>query len=1123
MRSSRLLRPLALLGGLAGAVSAAAAPAWVATSDGDAQVLLQSIARFRPEEASGWGLAAYDARVQDAAPDVNARFRAALAASRAALQRDLASETNPRVREDLAIMIRAADLRIQGLELDDRALLPYAPVAKAIFQGEFVLLSDQVAPERRAAALPRLERYTGLAPGSVPLASLARARYEERSRQAGLLPPFRGEVDQDLADSSRYVDGVRKLFAKYQVAGGEAALSALDRQMRDYADWVRAVVLPRARTDFRMPPELYAYDLRQVGLDISPADLIQRAEFAFSEVTNELQSLAPLVARERGWPETDYRAVIARLKREQLPNAEIEPYYRTVVIPRIEALIRENRVATLPDRPMAMRIASEAESAVQPAPHMTAPPLINNRGERGTFVLTLGNPPTGAGKVEGYDDFTFKAATWTLTAHEGRPGHELQFSRMVEQGVSQARSIFAFNSVNVEGWALYCEAEMKPYEPLDAQLIVLQLRLLRAVRAFVDPMLNLGLMTRDRAHEILVRDVGLSEAFAREELDRFTYRSPGQATAYFYGYARLMELRAATQVALGDRFDRLAFNDFIVSQGLLPPDLLASAVQGEFIPQAGAAAAEPTFSADRIRERTRVLSSDEFEGRAPATPGEDKTIAYVTGEFKKIGLAPGNPNGTYRQDVPMVGITSRPSLSFAVGGRTIALEPINDYVAYSLRTAPHVEVRDSDVVFVGYGVVAPEFAWDDFKGVDVRGKTVIMLINDPPVRDPHDPTKLDPKVFGGEAMTYYGRWTYKFDMASARGAAACLIVHETGPAGYPFGVLVGSNTRENFDLRRADGNRAQVAVQAWLTLSAAKALFAATGHDFAALKAAAAQRDFHPVELNARANLTVENTVRAVASRNVVARLGGSDPALRDETVVYSAHWDHLGRDPRLKGDQIYNGAADNASGTAVLLEIAQAYAALPADARPKRSVLFLSVTAEEKGLLGSRFYAENPLYPLRQTLADINLDIANVVGPSRDLEVIGYGNTTIDDLAKAILARSGRVMTPDSEPGKGHFYRSDHFEFAKVGVPSFYTQPGIDIIGQPAGYGQRKRDEYVALYYHKVGDEIQPWWDFRGAAEDARFFFDLGREIADGSTWPAWRPGNEFKAKRDAMLAAPP
>ena len=348
--------------------------------------------------------------------------------------------------------------------------------------------------------------------------------------------------------------------------------------------WVRATVLPRARTDFRLPAELYANNLKQIGLDIPPEELLQRALAAFAEIRNEMQALAPLVAKERGFPDPDYHAVIRALKKEQLAKDQVEPWYHEVT-GRIEDVIRKEKIATLPERPMAMRLASEAESAAQPAPHMQPPALVNNRGERGTFVLTMGNPPAiGAAATQSYDDFTFKAATWTLTAHEGRPGHELQFAAMVERGVSQARSIFAFNSVNVEGWALYAEAEMKPYEPLDGQLITLQFRLMRAVRAFVDPMLNLGLLTPERAHDIIAQEVGMSEAMTKQELDRYTFRSPGQATAYFYGYMKLMELRAATEVALGPKFDRLAFNDFLVGQGLLPPALLAKAVREEFIP-----------------------------------------------------------------------------------------------------------------------------------------------------------------------------------------------------------------------------------------------------------------------------------------------------------------------------------------------------------------------------------------------------------------------------------------------------------------------------------------------------------------------------------------------------------
>ena len=352
--------------------------------------------------------------------------------------------------------------------------------------------------------------------------------------------------------------------------GATTALDALDKQMADYGAWVRATVLPRARKDFRLPPELYANSLKNVGMDLPPQELMQKAEVAFAELRNEMQALAILVAKEHGFPDSDYRAVIRELKKQQLGKDDVMVWYKEV-LGHIEENIRSQHIATLPDRPMEIRLASEAESAAEPAPHMQPPPLINNKGERGTFVLSMGNPQAAGTKADAYDDFTFKAAAWTLTSHEGRPGHELQFSAMVERGVSLARSIFAFNSVNVEGWALYCEAEMKPYEPLDGQLIALQHRLMRATRAFVLPMLNLGLISKERVHDILVNDVCLSEALAREEVDRYTFNAPGQATSYFYGYQNLMELRTTTEVALGSKFNRQAFNDFIVGQGLLPP------------------------------------------------------------------------------------------------------------------------------------------------------------------------------------------------------------------------------------------------------------------------------------------------------------------------------------------------------------------------------------------------------------------------------------------------------------------------------------------------------------------------------------------------------------------------
>jgi Zn-dependent M28 family amino/carboxypeptidase len=542
----------------------------------------------------------------------------------------------------------------------------------------------------------------------------------------------------------------------------------------------------------------------------------------------------------------------------------------------------------------------------------------------------------------------------------------------------------------------------------------------------------------------------------------------------------------------------------------------AAAAAGQADTQSPDAAA-----AARIMEHIRVLSSDEFEGRGPGTAGEEKSVAYLQGEFKALGLLPGNPDGTYIQDVPMVGIVSTTSASFDVGGRTLTPEVLNDFVAVSRHVTPTVEVKDSEIVFIGYGCVAPEYGWDDFKGVDVRGKTVIVLINHPPVPDPKDPTKLDDAMFKGKAMTYYGRWTYKFEEASAKGAAACLIVHETGPAGYPFAVVQGSWGRENFSLASPDGNAKRAAVEGWLSLAYARTLFAAAGFDFDKLKAAAVQRDFHPVDFNAKASFSVANKTRPLASKNVLARLEGSDPALRDQYIIYTAHWDHLGRNPKLRGDQIFNGAADNASGCAGVLEIARKFSMLPQAERPKRTILFLAVTAEEQGLLGSEFYAQHPLYPLTKTLADINIDVMQRAGPSRDLEVIGYGNSTLDDLAASILGKDGRVIVPDTQPEKGSFYRSDHFEFAKVGVPAFYTGAGLDIIGQPAGYGRKIRDDYVANDYHKVTDEIKPWWDLRGAAQDADVLFQMGLQLAQGDAWPEWKPGSEFKSRRDEMMAA--
>ncbi len=526
----------------------------------------------------------------------------------------------------------------------------------------------------------------------------------------------------------------------------------------------------------------------------------------------------------------------------------------------------------------------------------------------------------------------------------------------------------------------------------------------------------------------------------------------------------------------------------------------------------------PVISAANILAHTKILSSDEFEGRAPGSAGEEKTVAYLVTELQKLGLQPGNPDGTFIQNVPLVGISSTPTLSFTLDGRTLSMENINDFVGPSSRLVPQVGAKDTEVVFVGYGVVAPEFGWDDYKGVDVKGKTVVMLINDPPVTLPNG--DLDPKVFGGKAMTYYGRWTYKYEIAAAKGAAACLIVHETAPAAYPFAVITGSRARENFEISAPNLNAGNVAMEGWLTLDAARKLFTASGKDYDRAKAAAVRPDFQPVALGAKATFNVDNLLRPVASKNVVALLPGADPKLRDEYVIYTAHWDHLGRDDRLPGDKIFNGALDNASGVAQVLELARAFTALPADQRPKRSLVFLFVTAEEKGLLGSRYYAsQDPLYPLTKTLANINIDGSNMFGPTSDMATIGFGASTIDDIGIAVAAAQGREMKPEARPENGSYYRSDHFEFAKVGVPSYYPKNGRTFIGQPADFADKNINDYIANRYHKVTDEVQPDWTFEGAAQDTVFLLQVGWRIANGDTWPEWKPGNEFKAKRDAMM----
>ena len=510
------------------------------------------------------------------------------------------------------------------------------------------------------------------------------------------------------------------------------------------------------------------------------------------------------------------------------------------------------------------------------------------------------------------------------------------------------------------------------------------------------------------------------------------------------------------------------------------------------------------ISVETLMAATERLASDEFEGRAPGTRGEELTLAYLTEQFEAVGAEPGNPDGTWVQDVPLVGITPQPGdhLTVTANGETVTLEPATDYVAATKHVVDEVEVTDAEFVFVGYGARAPEYDWDDYGDADLSGKILLSLVNDPPLDD----------IFGGNAMTYYGRWPYKHEMAAELGAAGSLVIHETGPAGYPWEVVGSSPYGETFDLVAADDNLGRATFEGWVQRATAESLFRMAGLDFEEAKARAATREFQPVPLGITGSLRVRNELRRIASQNFLAKITGSEAP--DEVVIYCAHWDHMGRDTSLEGDQIYNGAADNATGTAGLIEIARAFLAAPEP--PRRTVLFLAVTAEEQGLLGSRHYGENPLYPAAQTVAAINMDVLNQWGRTRDLTVVGYGQSELDDVAAEVAARLNRTLAPDPEPEKGFYFRSDHFSFARVGVPAFYGDPGLEYIGKAPGYGLEKRDEYNVNDYHQVSDEVKPDWDMSGAIEDLTFMYEMGAVLAGGERWPAWSETSEFRAVRE-------
>ena len=569
---------------------------WIATSNGYANMLIAVSLKHHPEFGSQQGLAQYDTKIsQPTLADEDAE-RQENEAVLVKLKAAAAEKQQQDVAQDLEIMIRRVQLNFRRQDFQRAHEVPFINGSELVFSGLHILLDDQTPADRRPAAVVRIREYAGLEPGYTAIREIVKQRVTEQMAKLGVIYPAKVEMETEMARNPAYIQGIAALMQKYNLQNWEEPFGKLKTQLAEYDAWVRTTVLPKARTDFRLPPEEYALDLENYGIDIPQDQLAGMAHNAFTEIQGEMKSVAAQIAKHRNLPSSDYRDVIRELKKQQLVGDAILPFYENR-LKQIEEIIVKQQIVSLPDRPAKIRIATAAETAQQPAPHMVPPPFIHNTGQRGEFVLPL-NIPAGPGQTatEKYDDFTFDAAAWTLTAHEARPGHELQFDTMLEHGVSLARVRYAFNSTNVEGWGLYSEYLIKPYMPLEGQLISLQLRLQRAARAFLDPELQQGKVTPVDAYRLLQQDVVLSHAFAQEEVERFTYRSPGQANSYFYGYTRLIELREETEKALSARevgFDQKKFHDFLLAQGILPPDLMRKAVMENFVPAQVKAADQP--------------------------------------------------------------------------------------------------------------------------------------------------------------------------------------------------------------------------------------------------------------------------------------------------------------------------------------------------------------------------------------------------------------------------------------------------------------------------------------------------------------------------------------------------
>jgi hypothetical protein len=562
----------------------AQAPAdWIAASNKYTNLLLAVEMKHTPELGSNEGLSQFDTEVSQPTLADEDQERQETEAVVTTFKSAVGQQKQKEVAQDLQIMIRTAELQFRELDFARAHKVDFLNASQTVFRGLRVLLDEQTPAERRPAAVVRIRKYAGMEPGYKPLADILKQRVMEQMAKPGVVYPARTEIETELGRNPNYMEGIAALLQKYKLTGWQEPYNKLKAQLTEYDAWTKANVLPKARGDFRLPPEEYALNLEDYGIDIPPAQVAAMAHQMFGELQAEMKPIAEQIATQRHLPSSDYRDVIRELKKQQLVGDAILPFYQER-LKQIEKIIVDKQIVTLPDRPARIRIATAAETAQQPAPHMVPPPFLHNTGQKGEFVLPLNIPAApGQASAEKYDDFTFDAAAWTLTAHEARPGHELQFDSMLEHGVSLARIRYAFNSTNVEGWGLYSEYLLRPYMPLEGQLISLDYRLLRAARAFLDPELQSGKMQPADAFRVLEQDVVQSHAFAQQEVERYTYRAPGQANSYFYGYTKLIALRKDVEAALGAKFNQKKFHDFILAQGLLPPDLMRQAVMEDFV------------------------------------------------------------------------------------------------------------------------------------------------------------------------------------------------------------------------------------------------------------------------------------------------------------------------------------------------------------------------------------------------------------------------------------------------------------------------------------------------------------------------------------------------------------